>query len=63
MVSGFGTRAQWFGNVQVNRRARVFLAGHTPAPALARTLTQPEPDAAMAAYTRRHRRANGDGWP
>lgn len=57
VVSGFGTRAQWFRNVQANSAVRVYASGRPPAPAIARPLDQEEADRAMAAYRRRHARA------
>ncbi|MGH3670992.1 MAG: nitroreductase family deazaflavin-dependent oxidoreductase, partial [Pseudonocardiaceae bacterium] len=44
VVSGFGTRAQWFRNVQANPHVRVSIAGHAPAHATARRLTPAEAD-------------------
>ncbi len=57
VVSGFGTRSQWFRNVQAHPQVRVFVAGHPPAHATARKLTPAEADAALDAYITRHPRA------
>ncbi|MGH3781602.1 MAG: nitroreductase family deazaflavin-dependent oxidoreductase [Pseudonocardiaceae bacterium] len=59
IASGFGTRAQWFRNVQANPHVRVFVAGHAPAHATARLLTPAEADMALDAYVTRHPRAWG----
>lgn len=57
VVSGFGTRAQWFRNVQQTPAVRVQVSGRPPAPATARLLARDEADRALAAYRRRHARA------
>lgn len=57
MASGFGHRAQWFRNVRADRRVRVTVGGHAPAPAMARILSPAEADSALRAYTSRHPRA------
>lgn len=57
VVSGFGTRAQWFRNVQANPHVRVFIASHAPAHATARVLTPAEAGTALDAYVTRHPRA------
>ncbi|MGH3548315.1 MAG: nitroreductase family deazaflavin-dependent oxidoreductase [Pseudonocardiaceae bacterium] len=59
IASGFGTRAQWFRNVQANPQVRVFVAGHAPAHATARRLTPAEADTSLKAYSTRHPRAWG----
>jgi deazaflavin-dependent oxidoreductase (nitroreductase family) len=57
VVSGFGSRAQWFRNVRANPDVRVFIGSHAPVHATARLLTPAEADAALHAYITRHRRA------
>lgn len=57
VVSGFGTRAQWFRNVMTTPQCRVTVAGHRAAAATARRLSTAEADAALAGYVRRHPRA------
>ncbi len=57
VASGFGTRAQWFRNVQANPRVRVTVANRESVPATARTLPQREADAVLRRYQSRHRRA------
>lgn len=56
--SGFGTKAQWFRNIQANPRVRVTLGSHAPAPATARRLPQNEADATLRRYIDRH----GQAW-
>jgi deazaflavin-dependent oxidoreductase (nitroreductase family) len=36
VASGFGARAQWYRNIQVNPRVRVSVGSHKPVPATAR---------------------------
>lgn len=57
VASGFGTRAQWFRNVQAYPAVKVSVGSHVSVPAGARTLDQEEADAALGAYADRHRRA------
>ncbi|GAB2669561.1 hypothetical protein GCM10027271_32000 [Saccharopolyspora gloriosae] len=57
VASGFGTRAQWYRNVQAHPRVRVSVARHHRAPATARRLPAPDADAAITDYARRHPRA------
>jgi deazaflavin-dependent oxidoreductase (nitroreductase family) len=57
VASGFGTRAQWFRNVQAQPDVRVSVGRRASAPARARRLAQPDADAALRAYIGRHRRA------
>jgi deazaflavin-dependent oxidoreductase (nitroreductase family) len=57
VASGFGRKAQWFRNIQANRRVRVYAGSRRPAPATARVLDQTEADRALAAYRSRHPRA------
>ncbi len=46
VASGFGRKAQWFRNIQANRRVRVYAGSRRPAPATARVLDQTEADRA-----------------
>ena len=57
VASGFGRRAQWFRNVSVEPRVRVWAGRRGPTAATARVLTTAEADAALHAYVDRHRRA------
>ncbi len=57
VASGFGRRAQWFRNVSVEPRVRVWVGRRGPRAATARVLTTAEADAALHAYVSRHRRA------
>jgi deazaflavin-dependent oxidoreductase (nitroreductase family) len=59
VVSGFGSRAQWFRNVMANPKVRVSVAGRRPVPATARVLPSQEADLALNTYVRRHPRAWG----
>jgi deazaflavin-dependent oxidoreductase (nitroreductase family) len=54
VASGFGTRAQWFKNVQANSRVKISAAGRRSVPAEARQLTTAEADAALQSYIARH---------
>ncbi|WP_327149168.1 nitroreductase family deazaflavin-dependent oxidoreductase [Nocardia sp. NBC_01329] len=57
VVSGFGTRAQWFRNLQANPAARIWPGTRGPAHATAQLL---DPDAAaqsLQSYITRHPRA------
>ena len=54
IASGFGTKAQWFRNIEANPRVRVYVGSHAPAPATARILDQAEADRTMAGYRDRH---------
>lgn len=57
VASGFGTRSQWFRNIEANPDVKVSAGSHASVPARARRLTQDEADAALSAYIARHRRA------
>jgi deazaflavin-dependent oxidoreductase (nitroreductase family) len=57
VVSGFGTKAQWYRNVRVNPRVRIWLGSHRPIPATARPLNRDEATTTLAAYAARHPRA------
>ena len=56
VAAGFGRKAQWFRNIQLNPDVRVYLGSHAPAPATARVLNQREADRALASYRHRHPR-------
>ena len=57
VASGFGRKAQWFRNIEANPRVRVYAGSHAPRTAVARVLTTPEADRALAAYQTRHPKA------
>ncbi|WP_063131356.1 nitroreductase family deazaflavin-dependent oxidoreductase [Nocardia fusca] len=57
VVSGFGTRAQWFRNVRADPRVRVWIGGRRPAEARASVLSSDEVAASLHAYASRHPRA------
>jgi deazaflavin-dependent oxidoreductase (nitroreductase family) len=57
VASGFGTRAQWFRNVQANPTVRVYLRSGEPVSATARPLPREEASAALAHYKTRHPKA------
>ncbi|OBY30750.1 nitroreductase family deazaflavin-dependent oxidoreductase [Mycolicibacter kumamotonensis] len=57
VASGFGDRAQWFRNILVNPRVRVYAGSRSPAPATARVLDQGEADRVLGDYIQRHPRA------
>jgi deazaflavin-dependent oxidoreductase (nitroreductase family) len=50
IASGFGSKAQWFRNIQANRRVRVYAGSRVPTPATARVLDQDETDHVLAEY-------------
>jgi deazaflavin-dependent oxidoreductase (nitroreductase family) len=54
VASAFGSRAQWFRNVQADPRVRLTTRGHHAAPGVARVLTAAEGDAVLEAYIARH---------
>ncbi|MCA4751874.1 nitroreductase family deazaflavin-dependent oxidoreductase [Mycolicibacterium fortuitum] len=54
VASGFGDKAQWFRNVVVNPRVRVWLGSHRPVPAVARVLDQQAVDQVLAEYRAQH---------
>ena len=56
VASGFGTRAQWFRNVQSNPRVRVWVSGRRAVPGLARLLTGEESASVLAVYADRYPR-------
>ncbi|RAV10645.1 nitroreductase family deazaflavin-dependent oxidoreductase [Mycolicibacterium sp. GF69] len=57
VASGFGTRAQWYQNLQADPHAKVSVGTRVSRPAMARTLSTSEADAALQRYVDRHRRA------
>lgn len=57
VVSGFGTRAQWFRNVRACPDVGVWVGPHGRAQATARLLTSDEVRAALASYAGKHPRA------
>ena len=57
VVSGFGTRAQWFRNLQANPAARVWTGLRIAAPVTARELSPEEAAISLRSYITRHRRA------
>ena len=57
VASGFGRKAQWFRNIQVNPRVRVYAGSHAPGRATARVLDRQQADRTLAAYRSRHPRA------
>ncbi|NKY89580.1 nitroreductase family deazaflavin-dependent oxidoreductase [Nocardia veterana] len=57
VVSGFGTRAQWFRNLQVHPSGRVWTGLRAAVPAAARVLNSEEAAASLQSYITRHRRA------
>lgn len=57
VASGFGTRAQWYRNIQANPSVRVSVADRIDVPAAARPLRTNEADAALRSYISRHGRA------
>ncbi len=54
VASGFGTRAQWFKNVQANPDVKISAACRRSVPAEARQLTTAEADTALQSYIARH---------
>ncbi|MFR9752368.1 nitroreductase family deazaflavin-dependent oxidoreductase [Nocardia sp. 004] len=57
IVSGFGTRAQWYRNVQADSRVRVWHGFRRGMPATATVMTTEEAKAALDDYIQRHPRA------
>lgn len=57
VVSGFGTRAQWFRNVVAQPRVRVSVGRRRSVPATAHRMPEDRAAALFAAYPRRHPRA------
>jgi deazaflavin-dependent oxidoreductase (nitroreductase family) len=54
VVSGFGERAQWLRNIDVDPEVRVYVRSRCPVPATARRLSTEHASAALAAYRRDH---------
>jgi deazaflavin-dependent oxidoreductase (nitroreductase family) len=57
VVSGFGTRAQWYRNVRATPRVGVTVGVHRPRPAQAHILDRDEAASALTAYAKAHPRA------
>lgn len=57
VVSGFGSRAQWFRNVEATPQVRIHLASHKPAPAIARRLDARASAASLNRYAAAHPRS------
>lgn len=57
VVSGFGSRAQWFRNLEVNPQVRVYLASHQPASAIAHHLDAGASAASLSRYAAAHPRS------
>ncbi|ONM50000.1 nitroreductase family deazaflavin-dependent oxidoreductase [Nocardia donostiensis] len=57
VVSGFGTKAQWFRNIQADPRTHVWTGRRHRTPATARVLLQEQAAASLQRYTRQHPRA------
>lgn len=54
VVSGLGTRSQWFRNLQADPRVRVSVGSRYRVTGTARMLTQQEADEALRSYAQRH---------
>ena len=57
VVSGFGTRAQWFRNIEADDRVRVWVGARSAVRASARRLGAEEASAALGRYAEAHPRA------
>ncbi len=57
VVSGFGTRAQWFRNIQANPQVRVYVASQKPSPATGRRLDTSAATATLGRYAAAHPRS------
>jgi len=57
VVSGFGTRAQWFRNIRANPQVRVYLGSRKPASATAHRLDANAAAASLGRYTAAHPRS------
>ena len=57
VVSGFGTRSQWFQNLEARQTCRVTIGRRRDVSARARFLTEEECAAALSAYQAAHPRA------
>lgn len=54
IVSGFGTRAQWYRNLEANPRCHVTIGGEGRRPALARLMAEGESTAVLSRYQAAH---------
>lgn len=54
VVSGFGTKAQWFRNLEANPSAEVWVGGRRAVPAVAHRVTDDDADVALASYIGQH---------
>ena len=57
VASGFGTRAQWYRNLQANPTCRVSVGWNNGTPALARMMSDEESAATLMRYQQAHPRA------
>jgi deazaflavin-dependent oxidoreductase (nitroreductase family) len=57
VVSGFGTRAQWFRNIEADGRVRVWVGARGAVPASARRLGAETASVALGRYAEAHPRA------
>lgn len=57
VVSGFGTRAQWYRNIMSNPRVRVSIGLRRSVPATATAMTSAESAAALTRYAEHHPKA------
>ncbi|MFR9728897.1 nitroreductase family deazaflavin-dependent oxidoreductase [Saccharopolyspora sp. MS10] len=57
VASGFGTRSQWFRNLEAHPGARISAARHRSVPVIARRLSTEEAAVVLTGYARRHARA------
>lgn len=57
VASGFGTRAQWFRNIQADPHVRVTVGSHRPRSAVTHMMTPTEASVTLRAYRAAHPRA------
>lgn len=57
VASGFGSRAQWFRNLQHDPHARVTIGSHRPATATAMQLDRQQTSQVLQRYARQHPRS------
>lgn len=57
VVSGFGTRSQWFRNVMANAEVRVWIGSQRPIPATARRLNAEDAAETLRRYAQAHPKA------
>ncbi|MDV3124761.1 nitroreductase family deazaflavin-dependent oxidoreductase [Mycobacterium sp. 21AC1] len=57
VASGFGSRAQWFRNIEADPHIRVWAASRKPRHGTARILSQDEADRTLAVYRNRRPKA------